>query len=169
MRLLIERVLVAVVEHSEQVRVEVHWAGGHCSRLTLIRPVARIDQLGRYAELQARVKAWHEAGCSPTQIAEKLNAEGWRPPKRRDTYNASMVRSLLTRMGRRTGTRKQQRVEGIERQTDEWTFAELTGKLDISQPTLYSWLRKGQLTARQVSGAGGTLWLIQADEQERSR
>ncbi len=168
-RLLIERVLVTVVEHSEQVRVEVHWAGGHCSRLTLIRPVARIDQLGRYAELQARVKAWHEAGCSPTQIAEKLNAEGWRPPKRRDTYNASMVRSLLTRMGRRTGTRKQQRVEGIERQTDEWTFAELTGKLDIPQPTLYSWLRKGQLTARQVSGAGGTLWLIQADEQERSR
>jgi hypothetical protein len=168
-RLLIERVLVTVVEDSEQVRVEVHWAGGHCSRLTLIRPVARIDQLSGYADLQARVKAWHEEGCSPMQIAEKLNAEGWRPPKRRDTYNASMVRSLLTRMGRRTGTPKQQRAEAIERGADEWTLAELTGKLDIPQPTLYSWLRKGQLTARQVSVAGGTLWLIRADEQERSR
>ncbi len=168
-RLLIERVLVTVVEDSEQVRVEVHWAGRHCSRLTLIRPVARIDQLSGYADLQARVKAWHEQGCSTVQIAEKLNAEGWRPPKRRDTYNASMVRSLLTRMGRRTGTPKQQRAEAIERGAEEWTLAELTGKLDIPQPTLYSWLRKGQLTARQVSVAGRTLWLIRADAQERSR
>jgi DNA invertase Pin-like site-specific DNA recombinase len=168
-RFLIERVLVTVVEQSEQVRVEVHWAGGHRSRFTLIRPVARVDQLSHYAELQARVKAWHEAGCSPTQIAHKLNAEGWRPPKRRDTYNAPMVRSLLTRMGRRTGTPKQQRVEGVERRGDEWTLAELTAKLDIPQPTLYSWLRKGRLNARQVPVAGGTLWLIRADGQGLAR
>lgn len=168
-RFLIERVLVTVVEHSEQVRVEVHWAGGHRSGLTLIRPVARIDQLSRYAELQARVEAWHEEGCSPTQIAQKLNAEGWCPPKRRDTYNAPMVRSLLTRMGRRTGSAKQQRVEGIERRADEWTLAELTSNLDIPQPTLYSWLRKGRLNARQVPVVGGTLWLIRANRQERAR
>ena len=165
-RFLIERVLVTVVEHSEQVRVEVHWAGGHRSRFTLIRPVARVDQLSRYADLQARVKAWQDEGCSPTQIAQKLNAEGWRPPKRRDTYNAPMVRSLLTRMGRRTGSPKQQRVEGVERRADEWTLAEITGKLDIPQPTLYSWLRKGRLNARQVPVAGGTLWLIRADGEE---
>lgn len=168
-RFLIERVLITVVEHSEQVRVEVHWAGGHRSRLTLIRPVARIDQLSRYAELQARVEAWHEEGCSPTQIAQKLNAEGWCPPKRRDTYNAPMVRSLLTRMGRRTGSAKQQRVEGVERRADEWTLAELTSNLDIPQPTLYSWLRKGRLNARQVPVVGGTLWLIRANRQERAR
>jgi DNA invertase Pin-like site-specific DNA recombinase len=168
-RFLIERVLVTVVEHSEQVRVEVHWVGGHRSRFTLIRPVARVDQLSHYAELQARVKAWHEEGCSPTQIAEKLNVEGWRPPKRRDTYNAPMVRSLLTRMGRRTGSPKQQRVEGIERRADEWTLAELTAKLDIPQPTLYSWLRRGRLAARQIPVAVGTLWLIQADARELAR
>jgi len=168
-RFLIERVLLTVVQHSEQVCVEVHWAGGHQSRFTLLRPVARIDQLSDYAELQARVKAWHEAGCSPTQIAEKLNTEGWRPPKRRDTYNAAMARSLLTRMGRRAGTPKQQRVEGIERQGEEWTLAELTAKLDIPQPTLYSWLRKGIFEARQVPVTVGTLWLIQADERELSR
>ena len=169
MRFLIERVLVTVVEHSEQVRVEVHWAEGHRSRFTLIRPVARVDQLSRYADLRARVKAWHEEGCSPTQIAHKLNAEGWRPPKRRDTYNAPMVRSLLTRMGRHTGSPKQQRVEGVERRADERTLAELTGKLDIPQPTLYSWLRTGRLNARQVPVAGGTLWLIQADAGELAR
>jgi DNA invertase Pin-like site-specific DNA recombinase len=168
-RFLIERVLVTVVDQSEQVRVEVHWAGGHQSRFTLIRPVARLDQLSHYADLQARVKAWHEAGCPPTQIAQRLNDEGWRPAKRRDTYNAPMVRSLLTRMGLRTGTPKQQWDGGVAREPDEWTLAELTCKLDIPQPTLYSWLRKGRLNARQAPIAVGKLWLIQADVRELSR
>lgn len=168
-RFLIERVLVSVVEQSEQVRVDVHWVGGHQSRLTLIRPVARVAQLSHYADLKARLKAWHEAGCVPAQIAQRLNAEGWRPPKRRDTYNAAMVRSLLTRMGLRTGSPKQQWVDRVARDVDEWTFAELTAKLDIPQPTLYSWLRKGQLNARPVLAPAGTLWLIKADDSQLAR
>jgi hypothetical protein len=168
-RFLIERVLVTVVEQSEQVRVEVHWVGGHQSRLTLIRPVARVDQLSRSADLKARIKTWHEAGCAPQQIAQRLNAEGWRPPKRRDTYNAAMVRSLLMRLGLRTGSPKQQWVDRVARDGDEWTFAELTAKLDIPQPTLYSWLRKGQLNARPVRAPAGTLWLIKADDSELAR
>jgi hypothetical protein len=118
-RFLIERVLVTVVEQSEQVRVEVHWVGGHQGRLTLIRPVARVDQLSRSADLKARIKTWHEAGCAPQQIAQRLNAEGWRPPKRRDTYNAAMVRSLLMRLGLRTGSPKQQWVDRVARDGDE--------------------------------------------------
>lgn len=169
LRFLIERVLVTVVDQSEQVRVEVHWAGGHQSRLTLVRPVARLDQLSHYADLQARVKALHEEGCPPKQIARQLNDEGWRPAKRRDTYNAPMVRSLFVRMGLRSGTPKQQRGDSVERKPNEWTIAELTCKLDIPQPTLYSWLRKGRLNARQVTIPAGRLWLIQADERELSR
>ena len=169
LRFLIERVLVTVIGQSERVRVEVHWAGGHQSRLALIRPVARLDQLSHYADLQARVKALHEAGCAPPQIATRLNDEGWRPPKRRDTYNAPMVRALLARLGLRTGTPKQQWAATITRQPDEWTLAELTGELDIPQPTLYHWLRKGKLNARQVPIAAGKLWLIQADGRELSR
>ncbi len=49
------------------------------------------------------------------------------------------------------------------------TFAELTAKLDIPQPALYSWLRKGQLNARPVLAPAGTLWVIKADESELAR
>jgi DNA-directed RNA polymerase specialized sigma24 family protein len=44
---------------------------------------------------------------------------------------------------------KRQWVEGVTRQGAEWTLAELTTKLDIPQPTVYSWLRKGRLEARR--------------------
>ena len=169
LRFLIERVLITVVDESEQVRVEVHWAGGHQSRFTLIRPVARLQQLTHYPALCDRVKALHESNCEPAQMAQTLNEEGWRPPKRRDTYNATMVRRLLARLGLHTGTPKQQWSGRIPRQPDEWTLEELSCALSTPQPTLYVWLRKGTLNARQVAIPGGTLWLVQADEAEIAR
>ena len=54
-RLLIERVIVTVIDDSEQVTVEVHWAGGHRTRTHLARPVARLEQLSYYPVLLARV------------------------------------------------------------------------------------------------------------------
>jgi DNA invertase Pin-like site-specific DNA recombinase len=54
-RLLVERVIVTVVDDSEQVAVEVHWIGGHHTRARLTRPVARLEQLSNYSELAARV------------------------------------------------------------------------------------------------------------------
>ncbi|MGV0952574.1 MAG: recombinase family protein, partial [Azonexus sp.] len=42
-RVLIERVIVTVVAESEQVGVEVQWAGGQCTRARITRPVARVE------------------------------------------------------------------------------------------------------------------------------
>lgn len=54
-RLLVERVIVTVVDDSEQVAVEVHWIGGHHTRAHLTRPVARLEQLSNDSELATRV------------------------------------------------------------------------------------------------------------------
>ena len=107
-RQLIERVLVTVIKDTENVQIEVHWLGGHKTRALISRPVARLDQMSHYQTLMARVKALQSQGHNAPAIAETLNAEGWHPPKRRETYNALMVRSLLSRQGLGTGTRKQQ-------------------------------------------------------------
>ena len=168
-RQLIEVVLVTVIDDTEQVQVEVHWIGGHTTRTTLIRPVARIAQLSGYRALLKRVKALQSQGDNAVEIARTLNAEGWRPPKRRDTYNAPMVRSLLSRQGLGTGTARQQHSAGIERQPDEWTLKELAGHLDMPEPTLYSWLRKGVLKTRRTRAATRSIWLVQADQKELDR
>jgi DNA invertase Pin-like site-specific DNA recombinase len=168
-RQLIERVLVTVIEDTEKVQVEVHWMGGHKTRTLINRPVARLDQLSHYQELRARVKELQSQGYNAPDIAKILNAEGWVPPKRRKTYNAQMVRSLLSRQGLGTGTHKQQHAVGMKRKAHEWTFKELAVQLQIPEPTLYAWMRKGQLKGRKVEVASRSIWLIHVNDREREQ
>lgn len=166
-RQLVARVVVTVQGESERVDVQVHWIGGEGTQATLVRPVARLDQLSYYPQLMARVAALHAGGKEAPAIARLLNAEGWRPPKRCATFNGAMVGTLLLRQGLRS--RQSANTEEIGRGPGEWTFAELAQQLDIPQPTLYSWLRRGRLTGRQVIHADRPLWLIRADEAELAR
>ncbi|MEY3760697.1 MAG: hypothetical protein RIR39_2188 [Pseudomonadota bacterium] len=168
-RQLIERVLVTVIENTENVQVEVHWHGGHQTHALITRPVARLEQMSRYQPLMDRVKALHAQSHTAIEIAEKLNTEGWKPPKRRDTYNASMVRALLTRQGLSAGSPKQQHTTDICREADEWTMKELAQQLHMPEPTLYSWLCKGQVKGRQVKVASRSIWLLHADDIELER
>jgi DNA invertase Pin-like site-specific DNA recombinase len=168
-RQLIERVIATVVDDSEKVNVEVHWAGGHLTRTQIRRPVARLEQLSYYPQLLARVVCLQEEGHDCPTIARRLNAEGWRPPKRRDTFNASMVAGLLARKDLATGSQRQQYTAGLEREADEWTLRELAHTLAMSPVTLYSWLKKGHLRARQALAAGHPVWLVWANAAELER
>ncbi|HRW67865.1 MAG TPA: hypothetical protein P5032_19420 [Candidatus Competibacter sp.] len=47
-----------------------------------------------------------------------------------------------------------------------WTLAELAHHLDMPQPTLFAWLRRGRLRGRQAPPAARSLWLIQADARD---
>jgi hypothetical protein len=53
-RQLLERVIVTVVDDTEKVNVELHWAGGHRTRARLVRSVARLEQLSDYPQLKTR-------------------------------------------------------------------------------------------------------------------
>ena len=131
-RLLLERVLLTVVDGSEQVRLECHWHGGSKTAHTLIRPVARVKALSTYAALIARAADLHRAGNGYADIAAILNQEAWRPPKRRDTFNAPMVRRLLTTAGVIEPRPRRPRTLP-ERQPDEWTIRELAEELGVPQ------------------------------------
>ncbi len=87
-------------------------------------------------------------------------------PKRRDTYNASMVLDLLARQGMRIGSPKQQHTADIGREADEWTMQELVHQLHMPGVTLYAWLRKGKIKGRQVMAASRSIWLLHADAME---
>ena len=165
-RQLVARVVVTIQGESEQVDLQVHWVGGHRTETRRCRPVARLDQLSYYPDLLGRAAALHHEGLSRGAIAERLNAEGWRPAKRRETFTADMVRSLLVRQGL---SASKARCRSVAREADEWTLPELAYTLDMPLPTLYSWLRKGHLKARRE--AVSKQWLIWAnmDEVERLR
>jgi hypothetical protein len=167
-RLLIERVTVNVQGDTEQVAVEVRWTGGHTSQAQLIRPVARLEQLSYYPELLARVAVFVDERKTPGEIARMLNEEGWRPPKRRDTFNRQMVRTLLSRQGLRCVDTKRPS-DGLSKEVDEWSMGELAQRLQMPEPTLYSWIRKGRVRARLQPHGTRSFWLIWADNAELER
>ena len=161
-RFLLERVLLTVVDASEQVRLECHWHGGSRTTHSLIRPVARVKALSTYAALLARAVDlhWVDHGCA--DIAAILNQEACRPPKRRDTFTAPMVRRLLTTAGViEPGPRRPRTIP--ERQPDEWTIRERAEELGVPQPTLYSWVQNGRLLSRSVKAGAGSAKLVTAD------
>src|SRR5207245_7472012 len=98
-RLLVERVTVDVEGDSEQVGVVIEWMGGQASQHSLVRPVQRYEQLSGYGRLMQRIRELREEGRTLAEVAERLNSEGFRPPKRRATDNTAMV----GRQGRRGG------------------------------------------------------------------
>ena len=163
-RLLVERVLVEVVGDTEKVRVECHWHGGVRTTHELTRPVARVASLSTYAALTGRAAELRREGLECARIAEILNAEGWRPAKRRDTFNAPMVHHLLLKSGAET-IKYRRRPPQIERLENEWTIRELAEEIGMPQPTLYTWVQKGRLSCRNVGSGSKRAVLVLADPE----
>jgi DNA invertase Pin-like site-specific DNA recombinase len=165
-RHLIDHVVVTSQSNSETVGVTIHFAGGFTSHHELRRSVARYAQMHDYVQLLDRVQELTQQKQTANQIATQLNREGWRPPKRRDTFNASMVQHL--RGCRSLSEVRPRRQSDDLLGKDEWWFSDLARALDLPQPTLYSWRRRGWIHARQLPGPQGC-WIMWADGDELDR
>lgn len=170
MRQLVDDVRVTVEGRSERVAVTIAWVGGHRTETRVARPVGKLSQLSYYADLVARARALRSEGRLLGQIAEALNAEGWRPAKRRDTFNASMVSSLLAGADDASMQRERRTVDAAERREHEWTLPELAHVLGMYAITLHSWVRKGWVKGRKVPSVNPAgQWLLWADADELTR
>jgi hypothetical protein len=123
--------------------------------------------LSYYPQLQARVVALYTQGKDRTTIAQTLNAEGWRPAKRRATFTPLMVGRLLARQGLHYLTPV--RAQPLSRTAEEWTLQALAQALAMPVETLYGWIRRGRVTARQDTSVAPPRWLIRADAAELAR
>jgi DNA invertase Pin-like site-specific DNA recombinase len=163
-RLLLRRVVVTVSADSQRAEVCLVWSGERQTTHTLIRPVARYEQLDDFDALMDRIRELRAEGRSSAAIAECLNAEGFRPPRRRQTFNEAGVRQLYSRQGRRGRWPKAEAAVN----DNEWWLADLADELAIPEGTLYTWIHKGWAQARRLPGVGGR-WLIWADAEEVER
>ncbi len=169
LRLLIGQIAVRVEGDSERVEATVTWAGGHQTTTGLVRPVARFAQLSYYPQLLARVKTLAEQGTGTRQIAEILNAEGYRPPKQAERFGMQNVRDLLRRQGllKQQGRTVRARWDHLLG-PDDWWYVDLAAELNIPTSTLHLWIVKGWVTARRADAPNGP-WIIHADAAERDR
>jgi Recombinase zinc beta ribbon domain/Recombinase len=141
-RHLVEQVRVAVAGTSEKADVEVIWAGGHRTAAQITRPVACLTQLSYYPQLAARARELADGGCTTSQIAQRLNADGFRPPKRSPVFTPNAVSDLLRALGIQRSRIPGRRNRPVLDQ-HEWWLRDLAAYLGMSQVTLDSWVRRG--------------------------
>ncbi len=166
LRQVIERVTVAVQGESERVQVRITWVGGLQTEGWVIRPVARFSQLSYYEPLRAAIDAGIAAGLSLAAVAEQRNAAGYRPPKRCEQFTAHILQEFLRRLQRHPRYPTVAHNDRVGH--DEWWLTDLAHCLDMPPVTLYHWLRRGWLRARQEEQSPRR-WIIWADAAEVAR
>jgi len=162
-RCLVERVVVQVRCDSEFVAVTIHWAGGYESQHEIVRPVATYAQLRDFERLMGRVTELREAGHIAPEIAAKLNAEGFYPPKRCGAFTTPVVHQLLKRRGLIGNERSHDELLGQQ----EWWLTDLARELRMSHLKLRDWAKRGWVQSRKTPVQG--YWILWADKAEVKR
>lgn len=164
-RLLLERVVVTVDRASERVAVGLHWIGGLTQDHAITRPVTRYCQQSDYPRLVARLRELCTGREHSSAIAERLNAEGFRPPKRTERFTGEMVRRLTAHLGL---ARRQRHGSSAGLAPDEYRPMGLARRLGISRDTVRRWLRAGWLNLRRDEDGHQVIW-ANAGELRRLR
>ena len=165
-RQVVARVVVDAQGGSEQVGVVIDWVGGGQTAGRVARPVARLADLSYYPQLCARVRALVGEGLASAAIAQRLNEEGYRPPKHSACFGAQSVAALRRRLGLTHHRPRPRSREGLG--PDEWWRSDLAQALGIPRSTLENWMRYGWVSARQEE-APPHRWVIRADPAEMAR
>jgi hypothetical protein len=163
LRILIEDITVTTAGNSELVDVTITWAGGHQITGQAVRPVGRLDQLSYYPALLARITELAAAGRTSQQIADALNAEGFRPPKRTSRFTGQQVRTLISQRNI-GGQRKGRPAVLTSLPPGQWSVPGLSAELGMPTASIYNWIYRGWITARRAPGTRN--WIITADDQQ---
>lgn len=158
-RTLIDAIVVEVVNGTERLSITIHWSGGFTSEHETRRPVQSIEQLESSDSLVNRVQQLYNAGYPLSELARKLNGEGFKPAKNECFTKTSI--GALCRMLRRKGLIKTK--PSIPQ--NYWRAGELTDELGIGKPTLSGWRRRSWVQARRL----GNRWVYWADSAEIKR
>ena len=161
-RCLVERVVVTVQSDSQYVGVAIHWQGGSVSQHTVVRPLGQYEQLRDYPQLIAVVRQWHEEGCRPQEIADRLNGADFRTPRKQQPFKRSHVHMLLQRIGLNYGRTLPERLE-----RGECYLNDLADRLGIKAVTLRRWVAREWIHSRWSKRQ--RCWILWADQSEQKR
>ena len=161
-RCLVEKVVVQVRKDSEYVAATIHWQGGFTSQHEIVRPVASYARMRDFPQLCERLRDMHKEGLNAAQMADKLNQEGFSPPKRSNPFSEELVRQLLCRQGI-----SDERTCLPPLGPHEWWLSKLARELKMPAGKLRGWIERGWLHARQTPAQH--LWIVWADRDEMRR
>jgi hypothetical protein len=164
LRQLVERVTIDARGNTENVDAAIRWVGGAETRGHFVRPVAKLEQLTYYPTLCQRVREYVRKGLDSAEIATRLNAEGLRPPKRRERFGSQGVRQLIVRLGLVLRTQRPANPEKLGK--NQWRVRALARHIGMPAITLHFWIHRGWV---QASRDAKRRWIVRADETEIER
>jgi DNA invertase Pin-like site-specific DNA recombinase len=161
-RCLVDHVVVHVEQNSEHVDVAIHWHGGFTSQHKVVRPVGRYTQLRDYDLLIERIKTLYQEGKSLPAIAERLNQEGFVPPRRRGAFSVGTLQPITQRLGL-VGELNREDLLGL----NEWWIGDLATELKVTPGKVHYWTIQGWIHSRKTPSAKH--WIVWADADELKR
>ena len=167
-RMLLEQVTVTVEGNTDRFEVELRWAGGFVSRHALRRPVQTYEQLSNYQELVQRIETLRAEGHTLSQIATRLNSEGFHPPKRTTRFTKGILCRFLREREVRSGKRVRTEPDPLCLKPNEWWLPDLASQLSMPIATMHRWRRVGWVRARKLDEPRGR-WAVYADADELGR
>jgi DNA invertase Pin-like site-specific DNA recombinase/uncharacterized protein YndB with AHSA1/START domain len=167
-RLLVDRVIIAVQGNTDHVDVTIEWSGGFTSHHELIRPVLRYRQMADYDRVAGRMEELRGQGRTFAEIAQRLNEEGFRPIRQAERFHKDLVCRLFNKLCKERPTARHI-AEQAQLQQHEWFAMDLAARLRMPKNSLLHWVRRGWVhVVRQLPGYRGRV-ICWADEQEMDR
>jgi hypothetical protein len=163
-RCLVDRVILETDKSSELNDVTIVWQGGFATRHQVARPVGCYAQLSVFGRLTERVAQLHSEGLHLAQIAERLNTEGFVPPRRRGGFTESGVGDLVRDLGL-VGELFRDDLVG----EDEWWIPDLSRELDVVPQKIHYWVKRGWVHARHTPSRKHLIVWADRDEVQRLR
>ena len=162
-RCLVERITVAVRGETEWVDVTIRWAGGMESRHAIRRSITAYAQLSNYKALRDRMAHLRRDGATIEEIAERLNAEGFHPPRGVARFDRTKVNTAMVRMGL-LGPRGTRTINPADLRPYEWRLRDLAAKLEMPRTSSRRWFHRGWVLGRYAMEDEGCLILWADDE-----
>jgi hypothetical protein len=163
-RCVVERVILVADKSKENNRVTIVWQGGVTTQHEVARPVSTYSQLKEFRRLCERIGELHREGLHLSQIAARLNDEGFVPPKRRGLFKESTLGSLMRRLGLIGELFR----DDLVRQ-DEWWIPDLARELGVIPQKIHYWVKQGWVHSRRTPSGKHLIVFADKDELDRLR
>jgi DNA invertase Pin-like site-specific DNA recombinase len=167
-RIVVQEVLVTTEKESDRLTFRITWIGGHVTEHQARRRVKRFEYLHDFPKLIARLRELRAAKFSSAQIAEHLNAEGFRCPYDPRGFHRKNVHRLVSRYLGGGPLSPRQALKRLL-QPNEWLASELVEELKVSRTTLHDWMKAGWLEYRRIPRQARRVYACWADAAELKR
>ncbi len=164
LRLIIRDVIVDGKRTHGQVWVQINWQTGAHEQFCYTRSVRSYEASADVEALEQRIRALNATQLIDAQIAEILNAEGYRTARLHRPFTGGTVWLLREKWNIPTV-----KINGKEDNPAQWEDGSYSvqgaaARLGVNSSTIHHWLKVGKLTGSQL--AKGMPWKIYLTDED---